>query len=109
MKHVDHVKTVFREGRKSWFCPLIYVHPSLLQIVGTFLAYIIICMQFAQSDSNPEVKCNCCPDQGHVSLDLKTNLSSLNMSNIISVDNMFQNLRFLPEYVSYVVHSDILN
>ena len=89
MKHVDHVETIFREGRKSWFPLLICVHLRSLEILGTFLAYIIICMQFAQSDSNPEVKCNCYLYQGHSLVDLKTNISSLNMSNISSVDNTF--------------------
>ena len=59
------------------------------QILGTFLAYIIICMQFAQSNSNPEIKCNCYPYQAYVPPDFKTNLSSLNISNISNVDNTF--------------------
>ena len=58
-----------------------------MQILGTFLAYVIICMQFAQSDSNPEFKSNDCSDTGTVPLDLKANLSSFNNSNTSSVNN----------------------
>ena len=40
------------------------------QILGTFLAYVIMCIQFAQSDSNPE-----CESMTDVMVNTSTTLS----------------------------------
>ena len=62
----------FLEDIRPFLCYLIL----LFQILGTFLAYVIICVQFAQGGA----KCDC--SHGDDEFQLKTNGSNFNMTAV---------------------------